>query len=565
VKTLRAITAFVALATGIPITFSATARSATFTVRATDAAGEGLNDAAPFTSVGGNTATTLGQARMNVLLEATRIWGTLLQSNVPILVDAAFDPLTCSTNSGTLGNAGPRSVYRNFGGGVSPDVYYVSALADALSGSNNSTNASSADIVATFNSSVDSDSTCLGGRGFYYGLDHNRGIKVDLLLVMLHELGHGLGFTSQVDLTTGKGFVGSDSVERFDSFTQLIFDEQFGSAWPALTDSQRVQSATHTGSLAWSGTHVNAQSSRFTQGVTASGRVRLYAPATLVSGSSVSHWDTAVTPSVLMEPNLPSSIITSSTDITVCALQDIGWTVSLCPHYATNRAPTAFAQSVTLAEDTPLTITLNGSDPDSDPLTFAIATPPTLGSLSAISTTTPHTVVYTPNANANGSDSFTFTVSDGAVTSAAATVSVVITPVNDPPTVADASVVAFSGQSTNITLSATDVDGDALTYTIVSNPTHGTLSGSGAVVSYQSSSDYIGVDGFTYRVNDGTVNSSTATVNITVQNPPQTAAASSSGGGGALAQLWLLCLMLLALARLRGNANKLHRNRKERI
>jgi hypothetical protein len=414
------------------VAFAATASAATFSIRSTDSAGEGLNDPAPFVPVGGNNATTLGQARMNVLLEAARVWGLLLQSNVPILVDAAFDPQTCSATSGTLGSAGPRSVIRNFGGGVSPDIFYVSALADALAGSNQSSSPSSADIGATFNSSVDSDSACLGERGFYYGLDHNHGNKFDLLLVMLHEFGHGLGFTSQVNMTTGSGFVGSDSIERFDSYTHAVFDEHFNKAWPALSDAERVQSTTHTGNLAWNGVNVNAQAGRFTQGVTVNSRIRLYAPATFASGSSVSHFDSALVPNVLMEPNQPLSITTSSVDITVCALQDIGWTVTVCPHDASNRPPIANAQSVTVAEDASIIITLTGSDPDNNPLTFDIATQPTLGSLSAISSTSPRTVTYTPNANANGSDSFTFTVNDGTVSSAIATVTISV--LNAPPT-----------------------------------------------------------------------------------------------------------------------------------
>ncbi|HYM34661.1 MAG TPA: Ig-like domain-containing protein, partial [Steroidobacteraceae bacterium] len=439
---------------------AANASAATFTVRSIDAAGVGLNDATPFTPVGGNNATTLGQARMNLLNEAARVWGTLLQSNVPILVDASFAAQTCSATSGTLGSAGPRSMYINFPGAPLQNVLYVSALADALSGANRSTNPTSSDINATFNSSVDSDPTCLGGRGFYYGFDHNRGTKIDLLLVMLHELGHGLGFTSEVDLTTGQGFV-SGGVERFDSFTQNIFDEQLNKAWPAMTDSERMQSATHTGMLAWNGANTNAQTGRFTAGVTANGRMRLYAPATLSTGSSVSHFDTAVTPNVLMEPNLPSTITTSSTDITVCALQDAGWTVTQCPHFATNRPPVANPQSVTTLEDTPITITLTGSDPDNDPLTFAVATPPAKGTLSAISPTVPHTVVFTPTANANGADSFVFSVNDGSITTTA-TVTITITLVNDAPTAADVSTTAVTAQSTGITLQGNDVDGDQL-------------------------------------------------------------------------------------------------------
>ncbi len=109
--------------------------AATFQIRNVDGAGEGLNDNALFTPEGGNTAPTLGEARRRVLDEAARIWGLLLTSTVPIVVDAAFDPLPCSDSSGTLGAARPTLLYRN-PSGPQPNTYYPSALADALSGSN---------------------------------------------------------------------------------------------------------------------------------------------------------------------------------------------------------------------------------------------------------------------------------------------------------------------------------------------------------------------------------------------------------------------------------------------
>src|SRR5438128_3013206 len=88
-----------------------------------------------------------------------------------------------------------------------------------------------------------------------------------------------------------------------------------------------------------------------------------------------------------------------------------------------NHAPVANAQSVTTAEDTAAAITLTGSDADGDALTYAIATQPAHGTL----TGTAPNVSYTPALNYNGPDSFTFTVKDAALTSAAATVSITVT------------------------------------------------------------------------------------------------------------------------------------------
>jgi hypothetical protein len=94
-----------------------------------------------------------------------------------------------------------------------------------------------------------------------------------------------------------------------------------------------------------------------------------------------------------------------------------------------NQTPTAIAQSVTTDEDISVAITLSGTDPENDQLTFATGTQPTKGSLSG----TPPNLTYTPNPNANGNDSFTFTANDGTSTSAPATISITINPINDPP------------------------------------------------------------------------------------------------------------------------------------
>ena len=97
--------------------------------------------------------------------------------------------------------------------------------------------------------------------------------------------------------------------------------------------------------------------------------------------------------------------------------------------------PVADATSASVLEDGNVAITLTGSDPNNAPLTFQIADSPTLGTLGAITPidASSASVTYTPNADENGSDSFTFTVSNGTQTSTPATVSITITPVNDAP------------------------------------------------------------------------------------------------------------------------------------
>ncbi|TLN18080.1 tandem-95 repeat protein, partial [bacterium] len=179
-----------------------------------------------------------------------------------------------------------------------------------------------------------------------------------------------------------------------------------------------------------------------------------------------------------------------------------------------NDAPVATAQSVTTAEDTAKAITLAGTDVDSGTtLTYAIVAQPAHGTL----TGTAPSVTYTPAANYNGADSFTFKVNDGAADSTAATVSITVTGANDAPVATAQSVTTAEDTAKAITLAGTDVDsGTTLTYAIVAQPAHGTLTGTAPSVTYTPAANYNGADSFTFKVNDGAADSTAATVSITV-------------------------------------------------
>ena len=131
-----------------------------------------------------------------------------------------------------------------------------------------------------------------------------------------------------------------------------------------------------------------------------------------------------------------------------------------------NDAPTATAQSVSTAEDTALPITLTGTDPESDPLTFTVVTQPANGTLSGVAPN----LTYTPDPNFNGADSFTFTASDASLTSAAATISITVNPGNDAPTATAQSVSTAEDTALPITLTGTDPESDPLTFTVVTQP-----------------------------------------------------------------------------------------------
>ncbi|RYD59668.1 MAG: tandem-95 repeat protein, partial [Verrucomicrobiaceae bacterium] len=177
-----------------------------------------------------------------------------------------------------------------------------------------------------------------------------------------------------------------------------------------------------------------------------------------------------------------------------------------------NVAPIANAQSLTVAEDTPLSITLTGSDPESGPITYAVVSQPTKGTLSG---TAPN-LTYTPSANSNGLDSLTFRVNDGSLNSATATISITVTAVNDAPVATSRTYSTTSGTALAVTLAGNDIEGSPLQYAVVSFPSNGTLSGTAPNLTYTSTANFEGSDSFTYRVNDGSLNSPVATVTIAV-------------------------------------------------
>ena len=204
--------------------------------------------------------------------------------------------------------------------------------------------------------------------------------------------------------------------------------------------------------------------------------------------------------------------------------------------------PRANNVTVSTDEDTPVNISLSGSDIDSSSLTFTIVSGPSHGLLSVNSGTMScvtgicsANVSYTPAANFNGLDNFSFTVNDGQATSNTASVSITVNNVNDAPTVSGISASTNEDTPVIITLRATDIDSTSVTFTIFSGPNHGSLgpvslsscmsvpnsdgtlgSSCNVTINYSPAANYYGNDSFTYKANDGDRDSNLGTVLITV-------------------------------------------------
>ena len=193
---------------------------------------------------------------------------------------------------------------------------------------------------------------------------------------------------------------------------------------------------------------------------------------------------------------------------------------------AVNDPPSAFTDSYSTAEDTALTVAAangvlaNDTDSDSTALTAVLVATTTNGTLVL---SADGSFSYVPAANYNGLDSFTYKANDGTNDSGVVTVSLTITAVNDAPVaVNDAYTTAedtalVKAAAAGVLANDTDVEGSTLSATVVAAPTHGTLSlAANGSFTYVPAANYNGADSFTYKANDGTADSTAATVALTI-------------------------------------------------
>ncbi len=189
-----------------------------------------------------------------------------------------------------------------------------------------------------------------------------------------------------------------------------------------------------------------------------------------------------------------------------------------------NQAPTAVDDAYSISEDQPLILSApgilgNDTDPEGDALSAILVKAPTHGTLTIQSD---GSFSYLPDHNFNGSDTFTYRVTDSKLDSNVATVFISVTPVNDAPVANDDRYTATSGKSLLVTapgvlLNDSDIDSPTLHSVLVSSPSHGSVTfNTDGSFSYTSYPGFAGVDQFTYVADDGTDQSAPATAIIDV-------------------------------------------------
>ncbi|TCL30729.1 tandem-95 repeat protein [Vibrio crassostreae] len=205
-----------------------------------------------------------------------------------------------------------------------------------------------------------------------------------------------------------------------------------------------------------------------------------------------------------------------------------------------NGDPLGDSVAVTTDEDTPVSGSLSASDGDNDSLSFSKGSDPSNG---VVTVDENGNWTYTPNADYNGSDSFTVIVSDGQGGTDTLTVNVGVNPINDAPTLVDGngdplgdSVAATTDEDTPVSgsLSASDGDNDSLSFSKGSDPSNGVVTvDENGNWTYTPNADYNGSDSFTVIVSDGQGGTDTLTVNVGV-NPINDAPTLVDGNGDPL-------------------------------
>lgn len=284
---------------------------------------------------------------------AVDIWETQVATPTGIIIDASWVDFGSTL---LLGQAGTTCAFHDFPGAIRPSTWFVASLAERMSGTDMTPRSdclSSSEIAASFNSTAN----------WYFGTD---GVpasgKVDFVSIVLHELGHGLGFIGAADVSSGIGTVGDQGLPYIydanvvDSAGTSILDAatypNASTKMASLLEGNGVSGA----GLFWGGANAAAGNG--------GARPRLYAPGSFQNGSSYSHLDETTYPAgdlnSLMTPIIGfAEVIHTPGPIALGMFTDMGWgnqTGANCSfgldHYTADvpaSGGTVFAELVTAA------------------------------------------------------------------------------------------------------------------------------------------------------------------------------------------------------------------------
>jgi len=241
---------------------------------------------------------------------AVDIWAMSIETTVPIRINANFAPL----NPGVLGQAGPSNFRTSNAPGALPNVFYPNALWEKLEGQDSDGAAGvSNDINCTFSSTFN----------FYFGTDANPpNNQADFVSVVLHELGHGLGF---IGFGTSNGINGSIRINGNPSVFDTFIQNSAGISILTFADpSPDLHTQMTGGNLFCNSAAATAENGGILP--------RTHAPGTFVPGSSYSHWDEVTFPAgnvnSLMSPQIANGEANHNPGpITLGYFEDMGWTL----------------------------------------------------------------------------------------------------------------------------------------------------------------------------------------------------------------------------------------------
>lgn len=255
---------------------------------------------------------------------AVDIWESLITSPVEIRVDAVFQPLA----PGVLGSAGSNFIWRNFPGAV-PDTWYADALADKIAGE---------DLIAPFIPGAPDIVTNFSSTfSWYFGRDGQAPPGTfDFVTVVLHELGHGLGFFGSAAAIPDPllGVYGFTSAGVTDPTIYDLFTENGAGTMTTAIDPPGAVTPALGAHFQSNDLFVDAPLANAGNG---GSRPAIYAPSSFQGGSSYSHWDEATypagTPQSLMTPQLGFQEANHDPGTaTLGMFQDHGWMTTMdCP------------------------------------------------------------------------------------------------------------------------------------------------------------------------------------------------------------------------------------------